>query len=60
MEQFPTLPFLCSVLDLGSREKLPSMDTKHCIIHTCILVEVLQDRNSKKGRKVDGVFLEGN
>lgn len=25
-----------------------------------MLVEMLQDRNSKKGRKVDGVFPEGN
>lgn len=25
-----------------------------------MLMEVIQDRNSKKGRKVDGVFPEGN
>lgn len=25
-----------------------------------MLTEVLQDRNSEKGRKVDGVFPEGN
>lgn len=31
LEKFPTLPFPCSVLDLGLRGKLPSMDTKHCI-----------------------------